>query len=309
MPKPSSATASLLCLLLCIGCGDSRSNQPGASRDIQAPENKSGLLDLSWRAEVGEWWWLSHDSTVTQKETGGDQPQDESRVAIRRRMAIGVLAVDDGDRPTRLSFRVDVNESTISLKQGGEWLGIPESTQALRPPPGTKFSAQWNAKLGRWEPEADAPAHVLAEATGDLQAMFESRFLREEIPESMVSRPGAWTAKDQGRIDNARRHLGPNAEYRLDLELLAETRDITDEFWHVIKGKRRLTGTLDNGDAQEGQLVMTGSSEVLVASRKPFRTHVESTATSTTKYRQPNRPDLVVENTIKTSERFEPLLD
>ncbi len=291
----------LLLTMALSACSDSTSSEyEPVRRPAQADATSVNLIDLSWRAKAGEWWWLSHDSTVTQKSQASGQNAEQSRLEISRRIAVGVLETDNGGHPTRLSFRVDVHRSTSYLFDQGEWHGIPESVRSQWPPPGTKFSATWDGDAGRWVPEADAPPELLKRATADLRAMLESRFLREELPESMVQSGGSWKPVDPGRLAAARELLGPQAEYQLSLQLLPTPRDVTDEQWHVLSGTRRLKGKL--GDSS---LNMSGTSELLVAQREPFRTHLESSANSTT---TDPETGAVVHTTIETRERFEPLL-
>jgi hypothetical protein len=272
-------------------------------------------VDLTWRSNVGEEFWLTSESNVTDVPMLNGKP-DTARMTQRsriiRRLRIRILGVDDAGHPTSLRFFVEkhTHEDLMAETSDGTavlWSAVPNPGQPKWPPEQATFSVSWDGKEGRWVPTSDEDKVLFARATRDISSLLESRWLREEIPDTKVALGGTWNPVDPGRKKLAREMLGDSAGYSLDVTLNAATDTIEDTAFFVLKGNRRLSGNLPGtgGSAPRGMSINTVS-DVRVSSSEVFRVLAETTGVV-------DLPDLgsgsgagSIRRTIDTSERIEP---
>jgi len=310
-------TAISACLLTLSAC--SKSSDPNTTARPSAPGSNpaaTALVDLSWRTAVGDEFWLTSESNVTDvPHTSGvpDPGRKAQRSRIIRRFRIRVLGVSEAKHPTSLQFFVETHThddliAETGASATGPWTPLPKSGPAKWPPEQSTFTVDWIEKDGRWAPQTEADRTLFARATQDISAMLESRFLREEIPESSVRPGGTWSVNDSGRLALAKSMLGEKTTYSIHLTLDEATTTIDDTPFHVIRSKRVLAGKVPGGEGQPDHAIeLATTSEVSISTGDVFRIATRTTGESVIP--DIGNPDSgrTIHRSIDTSERIEPL--
>lgn len=273
-------------------------------------------MDLTWRAKVNDEFWLTSESNVTDMPMLNGQPDTKrkaQRSRIVRRFRIRVAAVNASGHPESLKFFVekhtheDMVAETKADGSHGIWSPLPGTGPAKWPPEQATFTVAWDGMQGRWMPADTADAAQFAKAARDIASMLESRWLREEIPDTKVALGGSWSPADSGRLKLARDMLGESAGYSVDVTLDAATATVEDTAFFVLRGKRRLFGDLPgSGGTKPQRMTIATESDVRVSSGDVFRVMAETSGVV-------DLPDLgsdaagsSIRRTIGTSERIEP---
>jgi len=270
---------------------------------------------MSWKAEVGEEYWIvSENNMIDEVHVSGkpDPTKPLSRSRTTRRFRAVIVEVNAAKHPTKLQIFVeqhsqDYLEAPAGSGDAGPWSPVSQQSRKLFPPEKTKFMVAWDEKLGRWDAVSAEDKQVFSKATQDLRAIFEARWLREEIPETAVRIGGSWKGEDAGRLALAKSVLGDQAEYSLDLTLDPNGSTIDESHFYLINARRRLKADVPMAEGVADQrMEIISTSRVNVFSGEVFRVMATTTGDVTIPDIGGDDPSKTIRRRIDTQDRIEP---
>lgn len=248
----------------------------------------SSLVDVSWRAAVGDEMWLSGEQNVIVAITKQGKPTEKTSSRQRRyhRMYLKVLEVDSYGHPARIEFSVEQHEEMLfSGPPGsfdGPWTPAADKPRSLAPPPLTRFTARWHPSLNRWGADTKEEEANFALVTKDMRAKWSTRLLIEELRPERIPFGTTVEVKDRARQELVKEAFGQDAEYTVRITHKPAGEMIDDARFTVLESVREMTW---KDDALKGQRIpskLTTTATVRVSEMQPIRVLFESTGGSVT---------------------------